>query len=81
MTMGKAMSATTQSAAAAATTATYTASTGAVILGLSAHEFAAIVGVCIALLTFVINWWYKEQHLRLARQQAECGKNLQEGDV
>ena len=54
---------TTQSAAT--TAATYTASGSAVIFGLSANEFAAIAGVCIALLTFVLNWYYKHQQIKL----------------
>ena len=54
---------TTQSAAT--TAATYTASGSAVIFGLSAHEFAAIAGVCIALLTFGLNWYYKHQQIKL----------------
>ena len=50
---------------AATTAATYTASGSAVIFGLSANEFAAIAGVCIALLTFVLNWYYKHQQIKL----------------
>ena len=54
---------TTQSAAM--TVATYTASGSAVIFGLSANEFAAIAGVCIALLTFGLNWYYKHHQLKV----------------
>ena len=50
---------------AAMSTATYTASGSAVIFGLSANEFAAIAGVCIALLTFGLNWYYKHQQLKV----------------
>ena len=50
---------------AATTAATYTASGSAVIFGLSANEFAAIAGVCIALLTFGLNWYYKHQQIKL----------------
>lgn len=50
---------------AATTAATYTASGSAVIFGLSANEFAAIAGVCIALLTFGLNWYYKHQQLKV----------------
>ena len=50
---------------AATTAVTYTASGSAVILGLSANEFAAIAGVCIALLTFGLNWYYKHQQIKL----------------
>lgn len=54
---------TTQSAAM--TAATYTASGSAVIFGLSANEFAAVAGVCIAFLTFGLNWYYKHHQLKL----------------
>lgn len=40
---------------------TYTASGGAVILGFSAGEFAALAGVAIAAATFLLNWYYKER--------------------
>ena len=57
---------------ATTTAATYAASGSAVIFGLSANEFAAVAGVCIALLTFALNWYYKAQHLRLVRERYEC---------
>ena len=50
---------------AATTAVTYTASGSAVIFGLSANEFAAIAGVCTALLTFGLNWYYKHQQIKL----------------
>ena len=50
---------------AAMTAATYTASGSAIIFGLSANEFAAVSGVCVALLTFALNWYYKHQQLKL----------------
>lgn len=53
------------------TAVTYAASGSAVIFGLSANEFAAVAGVCIALLTFALNWYYKRQHLALARARYE----------
>ena len=56
---------------AATTAATYTASGSAVIFGVSANEFAAVAGVCVALLTFALNWYYKHQHLLLARERLE----------
>ena len=58
---------TTQSAAI--TAATYTASGSAVIFGLSANEFAAVAGACVALLTFALNWYYKYQQLKLITER------------
>lgn len=63
---------TTQSAVTSAVT--YTASGSAVIFGLTANEFAAISGACIALLTFGLNWYYKHQQLKLMYERL---KNIQ----
>ncbi len=49
------------------TVASYAASGGALIAGLSANEFAAVVGAGCAILTFGANLWFKFQHLKLAR--------------
>lgn len=62
----------------------YTASSGAVvgggtvIFGLTPNEFAAVaagmgalIGAAVGLTGLLLGWWYKHQHLRLARQQAE----------
>ena len=66
---------TTQSAATSA--ATYTASGSAVIFGLTANEFAAISGVCIALLTFALNWYYKHQQLKLMYERLKNNQPTQ----
>lgn len=58
-----------------ATTATYTGSASAVIFGLSANEFAAVAGVCIALAGFLVNVWFKYQHLQLAREQNRANED------
>lgn len=44
-----------------ASPATYATSGGAVILGFTAGEFAALAGVAIAVATFLLNWYYKER--------------------
>lgn len=44
-----------------AAAATYVASGSAVIFGLSATDFAALVGAGVAVLTFAVNWWYKHR--------------------
>ncbi len=58
-----------------ATTATYTGSASAVIFGLSANEFAAVSGVVIALAGFLVNVWFKYQHLQLAREQHRANED------
>lgn len=54
--------------------ATYIASGGAVVLGLTANEAAALGGLLVAFIAMVINavmnWYFKSQHLKLARESA-----------
>ncbi|WP_041646651.1 HP1 family phage holin [Aromatoleum aromaticum] len=54
---------------------TYTAAGSTVILGMTANEFAALGGLAIAGLAFVTNavitWWYKREHLKIARARAQ----------
>jgi len=55
----------------AATTATYAGSSGAVIFGLSTSEWSVvgvIGGLIIAFLGFVVNVYFKRQHLLLAKK-------------
>lgn len=58
----------------AAQKATYIASGGAVILGLTANEAAALGGLLVAFLAMVINalmnFYFKSQHLKIAREKA-----------
>jgi uncharacterized SAM-binding protein YcdF (DUF218 family) len=52
------------------TAATYVGATGAVYFGLTANEWAAFGGLGIAALGFLVNLWFKSQHLKLAREKA-----------
>lgn|GEM_PF-3069570 len=52
-----------------ATHVTYAASGSAVIFGVTANELAAIVGVGVAILSLLVNIWFKFQHLKLARER------------
>lgn len=63
-----------------ATTTAYMASGSAIVFGLSANEFAAVVGASIAVLTFVANLWFKWQHLQLARARVS-DEDLESADV
>lgn len=67
---------TTQSATI--TAATYAASGSAVFFGMTANEFAAFSGVCIALLTFGLNWYYKHQQLKLMYERLKNNQPTQE---
>lgn len=63
------------------TTATYTASGGAIVFGLNTNEFAAMAGVVIAVLTFLTNLWFKHQHLKLSQNQAAIDQLAREGKI
>jgi len=55
----------------ASTAATYSGSATAVFFGLTANEFAALGGLAIALIGLLVNIWFKHQHLKIARKQAD----------
>lgn len=56
--------------------ATYIAGSSAVVFGLSATEFAAFVGAAVAVLTFVVNWWYKHKAFKL--MQKNCNVSVED---
>ena len=51
--------------------ATYGGAGSAVFFGLSANEFGAFCGVIIGFVGLVANIWFKHQHLKIARKEAE----------
>jgi hypothetical protein len=51
--------------------ATYGGAGSAVFFGLSANEFGALCGVIIGFVGLVANIWFKHQHLKIARKEAE----------
>lgn len=55
----------------AATAAQYGGSGAALYFGLTANEIAAFGGLAIAVIGFFVNWWYKHQHLQLAKKKLE----------
>lgn len=54
------------------TAATYVSSSAAVIFGLSATDFAALVGAGVAILTFAVNLYFKVKAHKLAEKNAKC---------
>lgn len=60
----------------------YTAAGGTVILGLTTNEFAALGGLIVAVVAFVVNagmnFWFRREHLKLAQKRAEQGKPAQD---
>ena len=49
---------------------TYTASGSAIAFGLSANELAATIGAAVAVISMCVNFWFKYQHLKLAKAMA-----------
>ena len=58
-------------AAKTASVATYGGAGSAIFFGLSANEFGALCGVVIGFVGLVANIWFKHQHLKIARKEAE----------
>ena len=58
-------------AAKTASVATYGGAGSAVLFGLSANEFGALCGVVIGLIGLIANIYFKHQHLKIARKEAE----------
>jgi hypothetical protein len=60
----------------AASAAQYGGGAGAFYFGMTANEVAAYGGLAIAALGFItstaINWYFKAQHLRLAKERLEA---------
>jgi hypothetical protein len=55
----------------ASSIATYGGAGSAIFFGLSANEFGALCGVVIGFIGLVANIWFKHQHLKIARKEAE----------
>lgn len=67
----------------AATAATYGGAGGAVVFGLTPSEWSVIGvigGLLIALAGYLTNTWFKQQHLKIAIQAMQRGKQPQEDD-
>ena len=53
------------------TIATYASSGGLVIAGMSANDFGVLVGLLLAVATFLLNWYFKYKHYKLMEKQAQ----------
>ncbi len=49
--------------------ASYASSGALVIFGMTANDFAVLLGMVLAILTFGINWHYKYKHLKIIEQK------------
>lgn len=57
-------------AASLAGRASYTSAGGTVFAGFELNEWAVMIGIAATIITLILNWYYKAQHLRLSRQLA-----------
>lgn len=51
----------------------YTASGSAVVFGMNAMDLAAYIGAAVAIATFIINWYYKAEALKVQKELAHKG--------
>ena len=56
------------------TFAAYSASGSLTIFGMLMNDLALIVGMLFALLTFVLNWYYKHQELKAIERRVSAMK-------
>ena len=58
------------------TVVSYAASGTLMVGGLAMNELVAIIGLTLAIATFVVNWFYKHKHLQLARESKKAAPPL-----
>ena len=51
--------------------ASYASSGGLIVFGMSANDFAVMVGLCLAFATFLLNWFYKHKHLKAIERRVK----------
>ena len=54
-----------------ATTVSYVTSGGLMVSGIAFSEVVAVIGLTLAVATFIVNWFYKQKHLELERMRDE----------
>jgi len=57
-----------EQAAAIASKASYASAGGTIYAGFELNEWAVIVGIVATIITLAMNWYYKQQHLKIARK-------------
>ena len=57
-------------AAEIAGNAAYTSAGGTIVAGLSLNDWAMLVGIIATITTALLNWYYKQKHLEIARRNA-----------
>lgn len=59
-----------EQSAEAAGKAAYASAGGTFVAGLSLNDFAIIVGIVATVITLLLNWYYKQKHLDIARSMS-----------
>ncbi|MFT2112179.1 phage holin [Marinomonas sp. 2405UD68-3] len=57
------------------TVTTYSSSFVAFFGGITINDAAAVGGLVIGVATFAVNFWFKRQHLQIAKREKEKGAN------
>lgn len=61
----------------AVSASSYGVAAGNILVGLTLNDLSILVGVLLALLTFVINWYYKHQAHKLEQQKLQMQRNTE----
>lgn len=56
-----------EQSAAVTEKAAYTSAGGTMVAGFTLNEWAIIIGIIATIVTLLMNWYYKQKHLDLAR--------------
>lgn len=48
--------------------AAYTSAGGTMVAGFTLNEWAIVIGIIATIVTLLMNWYYKQKHLDLARK-------------
>lgn len=67
-------------AAKAASASQWGGSAAAILGGINSNWVAAIGGILIGIAGLLMNWWFKHEHLKIARKAAAKVSALGEGD-
>ena len=49
--------------------AAYASAGGTFVAGITLNEWAIIIGIVATIVTLLMNWYYKQKHLDLARER------------
>lgn len=60
--------------------AAYVSSGATLYFGLTMNELGVAVGIVATIVTVIMNWYFKREHLKIARQQLDLKISVGEGE-